>query len=126
MLEWSLKCDVSDLEFTGAIRRNEDEMDARMLRSKEPPKLLTLVHGPDVEYEYDACVGGEAVQLDASLGIRHDDVLDVFLHRLLVAPVILAEGEVNLRCGCIRRERRKRASGLALKDKLQWEEIAVE
>ncbi len=65
--------DISDLELTGAIRWNEDEMDARMLSPKKASKLLTLVHCPDVEYQENVGISIEAM-VDDALHHPSDDV----------------------------------------------------
>ena len=126
VLEWSLECNISDLELACTIGWNEDKMDAWMPRSKEEAELLALVHRPDVEHENDARVSIELVQLDASLGVWQNHLLNVLSHRRLVAPVILAEGDVRTRSNCLRCERREGSRRLPLEDKLERKEIAFE
>ena len=96
VLERTLERDISDLQLACAVGGNEDEVDSWVVRTEKAAELLALVYRPHVKHEDDVGIRGETMAIDALADVRHDNVLDVLLHRLLVAPVVVAEGEMRL------------------------------
>ena len=125
MLEWSLKSNISNLKFAGAICGNKNQMDARVLRSNVASEFLTLMCCPNIKYEDDVCVGCKPMTFDAALTVGHDDLFNVLLHCGLVAPMVIAEGEMDLRCNRLGRTYRESTSCLASEDELERQQLAT-
>ena len=94
-LERTLQRDVGQLKLAGAVGRNEDEMNTRMLALQPGTEFIALVHRPAVQQQQDVRIGIEAVRVDHPLRMRMKNIGDPALHRLLRAPVVSAVGDVS-------------------------------
>lgn len=83
LLEGALQRHVGDLKLAGAVGGDEHQLDARVMRSQEEAELLALVHRPHVEHEDDGAGVVQTMEGDGSIGVRHQNLDDPLLHRLL-------------------------------------------
>ena len=125
--EGTLQRHISELQLAGAVRRDIDEMNARVLAlHPAAAAFCALVHWPRVNEQQNVSVRAELIVDDHALGMREQHVSDPALHRLLCAPMIDAVGDVDARSERGGSSIRKRSSSLPLEDALQRKQIAAE
>ena len=101
-------------------------MDVGMMSANELAELFTLVYSPHIEHENKMRVSSQSVSDTLSSSIRSEHFRHPFLHRLLVAPMILAVGDVNVSVLRSRRGGRMACVGFALEDELKGQQVNLQ